>query len=223
MLADGVAAGRRRADADDEAQAQADRREVRGGDRGALHVGFSAMPDLQGPLPRRRRRASRPHPRVHRDLAQLEAGAAELVARYEVIAPTAAGQRGAAAPRRLRLPDARAVDDTEAPLERPGPGDRALVGNSMGGGSGSSWPSAAGRRSVVRLAPAGGWRAGAAGSQSVSTGSSSARWRAPSVDAIVETGMARPSAPARAAQRHAPRRAPPPRRGARHGARRAGL
>ena len=36
LLPDRLAARRRRADPDDEAQAQADRREVRGGDRGAL-------------------------------------------------------------------------------------------------------------------------------------------------------------------------------------------
>ena len=42
LLDDGLAAGRRRADAHDEAEAQADPPEVRGGDRGAVRLTLSA-------------------------------------------------------------------------------------------------------------------------------------------------------------------------------------
>ena len=54
ILPERVGAGRRRADPDDEAEAQADRREVRRGDRGAL-LGLSPMASRRGPPPRRRR------------------------------------------------------------------------------------------------------------------------------------------------------------------------
>ncbi len=45
ILDDRVGAGRRRADADDEAEAQADRREVLGRDRGAVREVAAASPD----------------------------------------------------------------------------------------------------------------------------------------------------------------------------------
>ena len=57
--ADRLGAGRRRADADDEAQAQADRREVQGGDRGALQR-------VERPAPVRRRASRRGAARTSR-------------------------------------------------------------------------------------------------------------------------------------------------------------
>lgn len=86
---------------------------------------------------------------------------AALVARYEVIAPTLPGHRGGP-----DYPDDRPItfehstDAVEGLLDELGVGTAHLVGNSMGGGIALELAKRGRARSVVALAPAGGWSRG---------------------------------------------------------------
>jgi pimeloyl-ACP methyl ester carboxylesterase len=86
---------------------------------------------------------------------------AELVARYDVLAPTLHGHDGGPAVR----PDqghssADAADHLEALLEAQGIGTAHLVGNSMGGALALELAKRGRARSVVALSPGGGWHLG---------------------------------------------------------------
>ncbi len=86
---------------------------------------------------------------------------ANLVARYEVIAPTLPGHRGGPG-----YPDDRPItfeystDAVEGLLDELGVGTAHFVGNSMGGGIALELAKRGRARSVVALAPAGGWSRG---------------------------------------------------------------
>jgi len=91
---------------------------------------------------------------------------ADLVARYEVIAPTLAGHHGGP-PLELDGPmtlDA-AADSLAGHLDELGVGTAHLVGNSMGGALAIELAKRGRARSVVALAPGGGWEPGHAESQ----------------------------------------------------------
>jgi pimeloyl-ACP methyl ester carboxylesterase len=82
----------------------------------------------------------------------------ELAARYEVIAPTLAGHDGgppfdASGP----LTFASSADHLERHLDEIGVGTAHVVGNSLGGGLALELAKRGRARSVVALAPAGGW------------------------------------------------------------------
>jgi len=80
-----------------------------------------------------------------------------LAARYEVIAPTLAGHDGGPPfPADLPLTFAAAADSVENHLDELGVGSAHLVGNSLGG----ALTLELAKRSVVALAPAGGWTEG---------------------------------------------------------------
>ncbi|MBA3328782.1 MAG: alpha/beta fold hydrolase [Solirubrobacterales bacterium] len=84
---------------------------------------------------------------------------AELVPRYEVIAPTLSGHDGGPPFTKtgaLRIADA--ADSLEEHLDELGVGTAHLVGNSMGGGLAIELAKRGRARSVVALAPGGGWR-----------------------------------------------------------------
>jgi pimeloyl-ACP methyl ester carboxylesterase len=85
----------------------------------------------------------------------------ELVARYEVIAPTLAGHAGGP-PFALttKLSFDTAADSLEEHLDELGVGTAHVVGNSMGGGLALELAKRGRARSVVALAPAGGWAEG---------------------------------------------------------------
>lgn len=86
---------------------------------------------------------------------------AELVARYEVIAPTLAGHdRGRPLPPGTAISFASSADLLEAHLDELGLGTVHAVGNSMGGALALELAKRGRARSVVALAPAGGWRVG---------------------------------------------------------------
>ena len=86
---------------------------------------------------------------------------ADLVARYEVIAPTLPGHHGGPAyPADQPITFDRSTDAVEALLDGLGVGTAHFVGNSMGGGIALELAKRGRARSVVALAPAGGWSRG---------------------------------------------------------------
>src|SRR5437763_808103 len=84
---------------------------------------------------------------------------ADLVARYEVIAPTLSGHNGGPAyPRGVGLEKvADAGDSLERHLDELGVGTAHFVGNSMGGALALELAKRGRARSVVALSPGGGW------------------------------------------------------------------
>ena len=84
---------------------------------------------------------------------------ADLVARYEVIAPTLSGHNGGPAyePGRRLEKVADAGDSLERHLDELGVGTAHLVGNSMGGSLAIELAKRGRARSVVALSPGGGW------------------------------------------------------------------
>src|ERR1700727_821399 len=92
---------------------------------------------------------------------------ADLVARYEVIAPTLAGHNGGPAyPSGMSLKKvADAGDSLERHLDELGVGTAHFVGNSMGGSLALELAKRGRARSVVAIAPAGGWTPGDGESQ----------------------------------------------------------
>jgi pimeloyl-ACP methyl ester carboxylesterase len=87
---------------------------------------------------------------------------ADLVARYEVIAPTLSGHRGGHAyPDGMGLEKvADAGDSLERHLDELGVGTAHLVGNSMGGSLAIELAKRGRARSVVAFSPGGGWEIG---------------------------------------------------------------
>jgi pimeloyl-ACP methyl ester carboxylesterase len=86
---------------------------------------------------------------------------ADLVARYEVIAPTLPGHHGGPSyPADQPISFERSTDAVEGLLDELGVGAAHLVGNSMGGGIALELAKRGRARSVVALAPAGGWSQG---------------------------------------------------------------
>jgi pimeloyl-ACP methyl ester carboxylesterase len=86
---------------------------------------------------------------------------ADLVARYEVIAPTLPGHRGGPDyPEDWPITFERSTDAVEGLLDELGVGSAHFVGNSMGGGIALELAKRGRARSVVALAPAGGWTRG---------------------------------------------------------------
>jgi pimeloyl-ACP methyl ester carboxylesterase len=87
---------------------------------------------------------------------------ADLVARYEVIAPTLAGHRGGPAyPPGMGLEKvADAGDSLEHHLDELGVGTAHFVGNSMGGSLALELAKRGRARSVVAISPGGGWELG---------------------------------------------------------------
>jgi pimeloyl-ACP methyl ester carboxylesterase len=87
---------------------------------------------------------------------------ADLVARYEVIAPTLSGHKGGPAyPAGVGLERvADAGDSLERHLDELGVGTAHLVGNSMGGALAIELAKRGRARSVVTLSPGGGWALG---------------------------------------------------------------
>ncbi len=89
---------------------------------------------------------------------------ADLVARYEVIAPTLSGHKGGPAyddgSSLEKVADA--GDSLEQHLDRLGVGTAHVVGNSMGGSLALELAKRGRARSVVALSPGGGWEIGSA-------------------------------------------------------------
>jgi pimeloyl-ACP methyl ester carboxylesterase len=87
---------------------------------------------------------------------------ADLVARYEVIAPTLSGHNGGPAyPSGIRLEKlAHAGDSLEVHLDELGVDTAHFVGNSMGGALALELAKRGRARSVVALSPGGGWELG---------------------------------------------------------------
>jgi len=86
---------------------------------------------------------------------------AELVARYEVIAPTLAGHDGGPPfPADLEMNFSSATDSFERHLDELGVGMAHFVGNSLGGAIALELAKRGRARTVVALAPAGGWSDG---------------------------------------------------------------
>lgn len=86
---------------------------------------------------------------------------ADLVARYEVIAPTLPGHRhGPSYPDDHPIAFEHSTDAVEGILDELGVGTAHFVGNSMGGGIALELAKRGRARSVVALAPAGGWSRG---------------------------------------------------------------
>ena len=85
----------------------------------------------------------------------------DLAARYDVIAPTLSGHAGGPAfPPGTPLTLAGAADLLEAPLDELGVREPHVVGNSMGGALALELAKRGRARSVVALAPGGGWNTG---------------------------------------------------------------
>jgi len=85
----------------------------------------------------------------------------ELAARYEVIAPTLVGHDGGPPlPAGMGISYDEATDVLEAHMDELGLGTAHVVGNSMGGALALSLAKRGRARSVVALAPAGGWNRG---------------------------------------------------------------
>jgi pimeloyl-ACP methyl ester carboxylesterase len=89
---------------------------------------------------------------------------ADLVARYEVIAPTLSGHRGGPPfpPGNALRKIGDAGDSLEEHLDRLGVGTAHFVGNSMGGALALELAKRGRARSVVALSPGGGWEPGSA-------------------------------------------------------------
>jgi pimeloyl-ACP methyl ester carboxylesterase len=86
---------------------------------------------------------------------------ADLVARYEVIAPTLPGHHGGPDyPEGRPITFEHSADAVEGLLDELGVGTAHFVGNSMGGGITLELAKRGRARSVVALAPAGGWSRG---------------------------------------------------------------
>lgn len=86
---------------------------------------------------------------------------ADLVARYEVIAPTLPGHHGGPDyPGDRPITFGHSTDAVESLLDELGVGTAHFVGNSMGGGIALELAKRGRARSVVALAPAGGWSRG---------------------------------------------------------------
>jgi pimeloyl-ACP methyl ester carboxylesterase len=86
---------------------------------------------------------------------------ADLVARYEVIAPTLPGHDGGPSyPSEQPITFERSTDAVEGLLDDIGVSTAHFVGNSMGGGIALELAKRGRARSVVALAPAGGWSQG---------------------------------------------------------------
>lgn len=86
---------------------------------------------------------------------------ADLVARYEVIAPTLPGHHGGPSyPADWPITFERSAEAVEELLDELGLGTAHFVGNSMGGGVALELAKRGRARSVVALAPAGGWSQG---------------------------------------------------------------
>lgn len=86
---------------------------------------------------------------------------ADLVARYEVIAPTLPGHHGGPSyPTDQPISFEQSTDAVEIQLDELGVSDAHFVGNSMGGGIALELAKRGRARSVVALAPAGGWSRG---------------------------------------------------------------
>ena len=86
---------------------------------------------------------------------------ADLVARYEVIAPTLPGHHGGPSyPTDRPITFEHSTDAVERQLDELGVGTAHFVGNSMGGGIALELAKRGRARSVVALAPAGGWSQG---------------------------------------------------------------
>jgi pimeloyl-ACP methyl ester carboxylesterase len=86
---------------------------------------------------------------------------ADLVARYEVIAPTLPGHHGGPSyPTDQPITFEHSTDAVEGMLDDMGVGTAHFVGNSMGGGIALELAKRGRARSVVALAPAGGWSQG---------------------------------------------------------------
>jgi pimeloyl-ACP methyl ester carboxylesterase len=86
---------------------------------------------------------------------------ADLVARYEVIAPTLPGHLGGPSyPADQPITFRHSTDAVERLLDERGVGEAHFVGNSMGGGIALELAKRGRARSVVALAPAGGWSSG---------------------------------------------------------------
>lgn len=86
---------------------------------------------------------------------------ADLVARYDVIAPTLPGHHGGPIyPADRPITFEHSTDAIEELLEELGVGTAHFVGNSMGGGIALELAKRGRARSVVALAPAGGWSSG---------------------------------------------------------------
>lgn len=86
---------------------------------------------------------------------------ADLAARYEVIAPTLHGHHGGPSyPAEEPITFERSAEAAEALLDELGVGTAHFVGNSMGGGIALELAKRGRARSVVALAPAGGWSRG---------------------------------------------------------------
>lgn len=86
---------------------------------------------------------------------------ADLVARYEVIAPTLAGHDGGPPyPDDAAATIAGAADVAEQQLDELGVGTAHFVGNSLGGGLSIEMAKRGRARSVAALSPAGGWEQG---------------------------------------------------------------
>jgi len=82
----------------------------------------------------------------------------DLGARYEVLAPTLAGHDGGPPfPADLPISFAASTDSLESHLDELGVGTAHFVGNSLGGGLALELAKRGRARSVVALAPAGGW------------------------------------------------------------------
>jgi pimeloyl-ACP methyl ester carboxylesterase len=94
---------------------------------------------------------------------------ADLVARYEVIAPTLSGHNGGPPyPNGARLETiADAGDSLEQHLDQLGVGTAHLVGNSMGGALAIELAKRGRARSVVALSPGGGWQPGSSEPQRI--------------------------------------------------------
>ncbi len=86
---------------------------------------------------------------------------ADLVTRYEVIAPTLPGHHGGPSyPADQPITFERSTDAVEGLLDELSVGTAHFVGNSMGGGIALELAKRGRARSVVALAPAGGWSPG---------------------------------------------------------------
>ncbi len=85
---------------------------------------------------------------------------ADLAARYEVIAPTLAGHAGGPPLHLQEFSIVSGVDSLETHLDELGVGTAHFVGNSMGGAFAIELAKRGRARSVVALAPGGGWSPG---------------------------------------------------------------